>query len=196
MANNKELLTTLQQVLSGVHPSLVQKLNPGLSSGEIDAVAKSAQLSFTEEIYDLFTWKNGIQHEGISSTDQLLIFPNGIPYTLQEAANDYDILSVTKHFFETSYFPLFSGSEEAILLLDLDPGSVSYQMISLFSPPLLGDTTPVPIFDSFSRMLETVISCYKQKAFWIDQDCLQVDSDAHYTIASSFNPNSQYWQYM
>jgi len=196
MATNKELLNTLEQTLQTVHPGIVQKLNEGLSKTEIDKVAASAQVTFTDEVYDLFTWKNGIQHTDFRSTGQLLLFPKGSPFTLLEAAHDYDLLSITKHFFEPNYFPLFCGGDENILLIDLDEDSNTYKTISLYSPPLLGNTSPMTIYDSFSSMLETAIAGYAQKAFWIDQDSLQVNNDAYYDIASNLNPISQYWQFM
>lgn len=195
-ASNRDLLAVLEQTLNQYYPALAGKLNAGLSDSEIDKVASVYELNFTGEVYDLFSWKNGVQHEGADSTNQLLIFPNGIPFTLPEAAHNFDMLSVTKHFFEPNYFPLFSGGDNDLLLIDLDRDSSTYKMISLYSPSLLGNSDPVTIYDGFSSLLETVISCYRQKAFWIDQDCLQVDNDAYNSIAGNLNPNSQYWQFM
>ncbi|MBX2922182.1 MAG: hypothetical protein KF746_08320 [Chitinophagaceae bacterium] len=174
----------------------MQKLNAGLSVGEIDKIASDYQVSFTDEVYDLFTWKNGIQHDVASTDTQLLLFPNGIPFSLSEAADDFDLLSVTKHFFEPNYFPLFSGNNENILLIDLGQDSPTYKTISLYSPSLFGSSDPMTIYDSFLSMIETAIACYDQKAFWVDQDSLQVNQDVYYSIAGNLNPNSQYWQYM
>ena len=196
MANDKELLLVFEQALKQANPSLVQKLNTGLTVDEINKIASSCQLTFTGEIYDLFSWKNGIQHQSIGSVAQLLLFPNGIPFNLIEAVHDYDLLSVTKHFFEPNYFPLFYNENEDLLLIDLDEDSETYSMISLYSPTLLGNSEPMTIYDSLSDLLKTAISCYEQKVFWITQDGLQMDADAYYQTASTLNPNSQYWQFM
>jgi len=196
MPNNKALLTTLEQTLTKVYPSVVQKLNGGMTTGEIDKYASLAQLTFTDEIYDLFTWKNGIRQTAGGSPAQLLIFPNGIPYSLNEAVDDYDLQAVTKHLFQPNYFPLFSSGTDDILLIDLDADSDTYKMISLYSPPLLDGGDPMTIYDSFSSMLETVIACYDQKAFWVAEDRLAVDGSAYHAIASNFNRNSEFWQFM
>ena len=194
MAANSELLMALEQTLANIHPAIVAKLNPGLSVTEINKTAASAQLTFTEEVYDLFIWKNGIQHQGINSIAQLLLFPVGIPFTLAEAAHDYDLLSVTKQFFSPNYFPLFYGDNDDILLIDLDRDSDTYKKICLYSAALMGEGDPITMFDSFSSMLETALVCYDQKAFWINYDRLEVNNDAHYRIGSDLNPNSEYWQ--
>ncbi|MFT3750665.1 MAG: hypothetical protein QM768_20305 [Agriterribacter sp.] len=195
MANNN-LLQRFEQTLLQVHPAVVKRLNSGLPVDEIDKIALSYQLAFTEDVYHLFTWKNGIRHETANTTDELLLFPKGIPFSLLEAAHDYDLLSVTKHFFETSYFPLFSAGNEDILLINLDAYSPVYKMISLYSAALFGNETPVTVYDSFSSMLQTVIEGYGQKALWIEDDSLQVNDNAYHSIAAGLNPGSAFWNYM
>ena len=196
MANTQALLQGLEQTLAQLHPSILPKLNNGLSNSDIESVAASLQLTFTTAIYDLFSWKNGIQHKAGDSPGQLLLFSNGIPYTLAEAADQYKLLALSKHIIETNYFPLFSSGNNDILVTDLDQASDTYSMIGLYSPALLGNNNVMTIYDSFASMIQTAFACYLQKAYWIDQDSLVTDADSHYSIASGLNPNSAYWQFM
>ncbi len=196
MLTNQQLLQALEQTLLQVHPSLLQRLDSGLSTGEIDRIAASVQLNFTDDVYDLFSWKNGLRQEAAGPAAQFQLFFNGMPYTLSEAAGEYHLLSLTKHFFEPNYFPLFSGGNDDILLIDLDNDSETYAMISLYAPALLGNNNPVTIYDSFAQMIQTALACYQQNAYRVIQGSLDIDSDAQYNIASALNPNSGYWQFM
>lgn len=196
MTFNSALLKTLEQTLQQFHPALLQRMNSGMSKDEIDRLAAKYQVSLTDDMYDLFMWKDGMTREENMAIGPLLIFPNGAPLSLADAANSYDLLSLTKHLFETNYFPLFSGDNGNLLLIDLDADSPTFKSISLYSPGPMGSATPMTIYDNFPMMIETVIMCYQQKAFWVDQDVLQVNSDMHYSIAGNLNSNSSYWQYM
>ncbi len=196
MAGNTAPFKALEQTLQQFHPALLQKLNSGISEDEIKKLASDYQVSLTDDVYDLFTWKNGVTRQSGDVTDSLLMFPDGVPFSLADAAAAYELLSVTKHLFETNYFPLFSGNNGNLLLMDLDAYSPTFKAISLYSPTLLGSAAPMTIYDSLLSMMETAVACYQQGAFRIDQDALQVNSDTYYSIASSMNPDSQYWQFM
>lgn len=196
MVNNKELLLALEQTLTKYHPVLVNRLNNGISTADINQRISPYNIDFTQDVYDIFSWKNGIQQKGTESPDQLLLFPNGTPLSLDVALGNFENSAVKNSLYESNYFPLFTGDKENTLLIDLDENSPSYQMISLYSPSLMGQSEPMTIYDSLTTLLGTVITCYDQKAFWINQDKLEVDNDTHYTIASNLNVNSDYWKYM
>jgi len=196
MIDNITLLNTLEQLLQKYHPSLLRKMNKGLTDDDVEAFGPKCEITVTDELYDLFMWRNGITPATMDSIDQLIIFPTGRPISLAEAADNFDLLSVTKHLFESNYFPLFAGDNGNFLLIDLDSASPTFKTISLFAPQESGNAAPITIYDTFATLLETVIACYKQGAFRIKDGALEVDSDMHYRIAGNLNPNSQYWQYM
>lgn len=196
MTANTAILKTLEQTLQQFHPALLQKLNAGISDDEVERLTSKYEVTPVDELYDLFMWRNGAKRDNGSSIDSLLIFPNGAPFSLSDAGDTYDLLSITKHLFEPNYFPLFSGDDDNLLLIDLDSSSPTFKTISLYSPTLLGNSTPMTIYDSIPSMIETAVMGYHQNAFWVNDDVLQVNSDTHYRIASSINPNSQYWQFM
>jgi len=197
MAGNELLLTILEQKLARVHPLLLKNLNDGLTIKDIDKISVALGVTFTTDVYDMFSWKNGVRMDGSFPLTQKLIFPTGIPFSLSEAVDRYNLLALSKHFIEPNYFPLFSNGKDDVLLIDLDQDSDTYSMMSLYSPALLGNNgSPVTIYDSFSLMLQTILECYNKNAYWIDQDNLQVDNDLRYDIACQLNPGSQFWQYM
>jgi len=196
MTATAAILRTLEQALQQFHPALLQKLNAGISDDEVERLTSKYEVTPTDELYDLFMWKNGANRGNDSSTDDLLMFPDGAMFSLSDAGNTFDLLSITKDLFEPSYFPLFSGGNDNLLLIDLDSSSPTFKAISLYSPALLGNSTPMTIYDSLPSLIETAVIGYRQGAFSVDQDILQVDADKHYKIASSINPNSQYWQFM
>lgn len=186
----------LGEVIGQFHPALMQQLQPGLSPGDIDKLIASARVQLTAELYTLFSWKNGVVTFADIPLETFQIFPMGIPYSLANAVDTYRTDSLQQHQFETNYFPLFYSGYGDIFLYNLDESSPTYEMISLYSPELLGKNTLETIYDSLSSLLETVIACYEKKIFWIDQGVLKFDSDAHYKVASELNSNSYYWQYM
>ncbi|WP_448633976.1 hypothetical protein [Pedobacter panaciterrae] len=200
MTDTAALFQILELILKQVHSSLVKKFNHGLSIHEINEMMATQQLTFPQEVYDLFTWKNGFKPSEAHPIIPLHLFPNGIPFTLDEALHCYDLLSITKQCFKPNYFPLFAGcspaSNDHILLIDLDQNSDSYRMISLYSPSMFGAADPMTIYDSLSSLLETTISSYDRRAFWIADEALVIDSRMFHTIMSDLNPNSEYWQHM
>jgi len=194
MGKHKELLAALQKLLLKFHPSLAKQLKAGASIGEIDKVAATIKLTFTDGMYDLFTWKNGIKRTGTGVLSQSLLFPDGIPFSLSEAVHIYRLLIKTNNLFRPNFFPLFSGEYETILLIDLDEKSETHKMISLYSPPALDGANLMTIYDSLSSLLQTVIAAYNEEACRIDGDTLEVDIVAYTNIAGSHNPVSKYWR--
>lgn len=186
----------LGEVITQAHPALMQQLQPGLSANDIDKLLATVRVQLTAELYTLFSWKNGVKTVGDATPETLQIFPMGIPYSLANAVETYQSISLKQHLFETDYFPLFFSGHGDIFLYDTDESSPTYSMISLYSPELLGKHTSETIYDSLSSLLDTAITCYEKKIFRIDKGLLEFDSDGHYSVASELNPNSYYWQYM
>ena len=88
---------------------------------------------------------------------------------------------------------MFNGIYEDPVLINLNSKSKDFKAIYFYSPALLYPD-PTKIYDSIESWMETIIQCYKNQIYHIDDEgFLTVDSKAEDELSRKLNPNSEYW---
>ena len=193
MKHLNQLLPELEQQLIEVQLPILNKLQEGLTSKVASKLLKQVGIS-NDGLVTLYGWKNGIKDmsEGIN-IEYLEVFPEAIMLSLEDALNHYRI-SVNQKLFSEGLFPTFTNGGGDYYLLDCNKNSKTNEMILLFAPSLLLEEDPQSIYDSIESLVYTVICCYKQGGYKINNSgTLDVDYDIKYQLSAKLNPRSSYW---
>jgi len=157
----------------------------GLARDEIVALFERYGLSPSEELIDIYEWKNGVQYENVP-TGKLRFGVQGVFYPLKESLEIYEL---SKEEFPM-YFPLFSDDT---YLVNLDRNSEGFGIVYIYCPPLQ-ILTPKSCFDSITSMIDTQIACFAEGIYsYDDEDFFSEDIDRAFEISKKMNPLCEYW---
>jgi hypothetical protein len=157
-------------------PELSERYNPGLSRQQIDSIVKDLPFKLSEEIYELYQWRNGEASSYYYNRDIIgdFLFPDhyipgnlSIPFwSLETAVANYHDLwkmeeSVRKNpphdnckIWDRQWFPIASMENKTLLIAvgDLDPSPI-YQIDFIFSD------TPLRAYKSLTSMISMIAEC-------------------------------------
>jgi hypothetical protein len=165
-------------------PELSDRYNPGLSRKQIDEIVKVLPFKLSEEIYELYQWRNGeansVFHNGDTIAD--FLFPDhhlpgnlSLPFwSLQEAVSNYHDLWTIAESHEQSenfklldrkWFPIASMENKTMLIAigDMDTSPI-YQIDFGFA------NTPLRIYISLTSMISTIAECCESELYKIIPD--------------------------
>jgi hypothetical protein len=195
MALIQRKLHDFENHLKAINHFQLVELNNGLNEFDIKQLLTSVSLPINEEIIYLYSWRNGVSFDN-KEISHLELFPEGIFLSLEDAIKTYRISVFQESLWEDLLFPLFTNGAGDYYLFDMNVESETKGMILLYAPSLLLAENPQTIFDSLESFINTVLECYKQKAFKIiDNDgYIDIDYELREQIAKDNNPNSVFWK--
>ena len=172
-------------------PELSDLYNPGLSREQIDTLVKGLPFKLSEEVCELYQWRNGeansVYHNGDTIAD--FLFPDhhlpgnlSLPFwSLQEAVANYQALWKMEEsgredksredfpadfkLWDRKWFPIASMENKTILIAigDLDPSPI-YQIEFVFSG------TPLRTYKSLTSMISTIAEYCEAELYKIIPD--------------------------
>ena len=194
-----KLLDQLLEVLTNLNSPLVPFLQLGVSIEYIKEETSTIPLNIPEELFIFYGWKNGITNKNIEdyplSTFELFTLAN--PISIEDSIEIHKFHAIDKNYWENKYFPLFESGLGDYFLQDIDSKSETSGMIMFFSPISPYFQGVITIADSFVSLIETILSCYKEKIYNFQIDAegkkyLTTKSHPEFTLWEKHNPKSQY----
>ena len=191
----EQLLLELGRSISPV----LSYLQPGISKSEVDGKLRLAKIgvSFPDEVYSLYGWKNGINDDTDTRTlGEQWLFKLGIFCSLDLAISNYLEWTTGPSYISKTLFPLFESGGGDYYFVETNKHSASYGMILYYSPSNPDLPGPTSIFDSLDSCLRSIVECYRQKAYYYNPDSpdLEIEWDLEKTIWKKLNPNSEYYK--
>jgi len=192
----EELLLELERAKSPV----LSYLQPGISKKDVDNILEMTDIdiSFPQEVYALYGWKNGISDEDADtrSIGELSLFTLGIFVSLNLAVEDYLGRAIHKSYWAKGLFPLFGSGGGDYYLIDTNKRSAHRGMILYYSPSNPYFRGTVSIFDSLDSCLSSILECYRTKAYYFEPDSpyLEIEANSEMAIRKKYNPRSEYYK--
>lgn len=152
-----------------------------------------------QDLMDLYSWKTGVDGERmLASFDfeyKLFSFGNFIAY--KDTYNLYSLDEVTNRTFTKKYLPIvYENIIEDPVLINLSKRSKDFGKIYYYSPNVTLSADPVIIYDSLEHCIETILECYRQEAYSVDEKGLLIEnSEKEQEISKRINRNSEFWNY-
>lgn len=185
----KETLIKFENELRSIGAPVLKYFNDGISREKIIGYFSEVHLNPTEEVIELFQWRNGTEYEDIPS-GKINFVVNGCFMPLDDLKHAY-LFDMIDRLYPKVFFPICTNDD---FLINLDKSSKDYKKIFIYSPSLIINR-PMTCFDSLPKMIETFTECFKQKAIWYnEEEYLRRDYDKYFSIIHEMNPNSKYWE--
>lgn len=180
-------LRNLEEELRRIDAPVQKYFNAGLSEAEIRNLFRQIGLTPSEELIQIYTWRNGLRYKELPS-GKLSFGLNGVFFPLQDSIDMYRSF-VADQF--PLFFPLFWDDT---FLINLNVGSKDYQMIFIYSPSLL-ITEPQSCYDSLETMIHTLVTCFQKGIFSYDAEgFFKEQHRLTAAVSRSINPLSIYWK--
>ncbi|MEH2263124.1 SMI1/KNR4 family protein [Nostoc sp.] len=160
--------------------------NQGLTRQQVDEIVKVMPFKLSDEIYELYQWRNGIADLGFKNYSPLVefLFPDQLfsnsPtsfYTLQDSISNYhdlwqieESIMINKPYdsykgWDQKWFPIASFENKRILYVvgDLDPSPI-YLVDYIFLD------NPLRVYKSLISMISVIAECCELGLYQIIQD--------------------------
>jgi len=190
-----DLLEELEAILRKANAQLLDQMNPRLDDEKISSYEKQVQVEFSEDVRQLYRWKNGTRLSEGRTIAQQNLFGFGIFYPLQDVIGGYKAFypedQLKKHML-----PIFGSGGGDYLFVNVNKSGGTSGMVFLYSPALLYTEVPSAYCDSLSSMISCIITCYKNGIYKFDikQNELVIDYESEDKVFSQLNPRSSFWK--
>lgn len=193
MMDTTPLIDSLDHILEWHRQNetpVARLIQPGLSEDEILSKLKALPFKLTREFVELYKWRNGVSAGAQGDGASFFEYHHFLP--LDEALDGFQIsYPIMKEFYElTDWIQVFQ-----------DPAGDGYGLsggaqTAEQAPVVLlfeGEGVQV-VFESLTKMMETVLASLKEGAMtWQDGE-LETDFFAWGEIAHRLNPGIKYWR--
>ena len=183
-----QLLNEIEKCLQQLDHPCVDHLNSGISSQQIQELFEEIPLKPTQDLHDLYSWRNGSKDcEGITLGD-LALFPGFYLMSLEESIQTYLELRA-REAWDKSWFPIFASGGGDFYAMILAPEAQG-QILGFY----VYEEEPQVEYQSLESMLQTFKECYKQGIIvQNEQGYLDMDYRKHAEIAHEINPDVKIW---
>ena len=188
MGNISQLLNEIEKSLQQLDYPCVDHLNSGLSSQKTQELFEEIPLQPTQDLYALYTWRNGSKDSEGITLGELAFFPGFYLMSLEESIQTYQKLRKTSTWNQ-SWFPIFASGGGDFYAMNLAPESQG-QIHGVY----VYEEEPQVEYRSLKSMLTTFKVCYEQGViFRNEQGYLDMDYRKHAEIAHEINPDVKMW---
>lgn len=200
----------MKELINELETALIQSGNPILNNMDIEASHKTeqeiinsfkdAKLECCPELLELYMWKSGCNEKNLfdfedyDKTQRLCKFGNIAAYPISTMMYKEYQQCEQYLFTDDCLSPfIFNSIYEDPVLINLNSKSKDFKAIYFYSPARLFPD-PTKIYDSIESWMETIIQCYKNHIYHIDEEgFLIINTKAEAELSRKLNPNSEYW---
>jgi hypothetical protein len=187
------LTDSLEQILEWHRQKqtpVARLMQPGLSEEQILNQLAAVPFKLSREFVELYKWRNGAASGAAGEDTSFFEYHQFLP--LEEALSNFQVsYPIMKEFYElTDWVQVFS-----------DPAGDGY---GLSGGPQMAEEAPVVflfegegvkvVFDSLTKMLQTVATSFEEGAMTWEEDALETDFFAWGEVAHRLNPDIKYWR--
>jgi len=200
-----DLIKKLERQLIQAHNPILNEMDWDFNwkdKQSIESAFRLLELECCPELLDLYLWKTGCAHEllldlseGEENQIKLSSMGNYAAYSLSRDIMTQNKIMQASYADDDRMYPfIFDGVYEDPILIDLDSSRETYKALFYYSPQVLLSDAPIMIYDSIESWLKTIIQCYKQNIYSVDEKGIfQSKTNLEVQLSRSMNPKSDYW---
>lgn len=169
-------------------------LQPGLSRSLINSRTKSLPIHLPEEIYELYSWRNGSLTQNVAAGDIGLIMDYWL-MSLEDAIKTYERFAQNQLWYgdklRPDWFPVFTNLSGDYYLVECSGASNQAHAIREHQTDELN--SPI-IYVSLTAMIQTINECFATGVYIVEDDgWIEIDEASQKMVARKYNPNVAYW---
>lgn len=200
-----DLIKELERQLIQAHNPILNEMDWDFNWKDKQSIESAFRLLALEccpELLDLYLWKTGCAHEllldlseGEENQIKLSSMGNYAAYSLSRDIMTQNKIMQASYADDDCMYPfIFDGVYEDPILIDLDSSRETYKALFYYSPQVLLSDAPIMIYDSIESWLKTIIQCYEQNIYSVDEKGIfQSKTNLEVQLSRSMNPKSDYW---
>ena len=200
-----DLIKKLERQLIQTHNPILNEMDWDFNwkdKQSIESAFRLLELECCPELLDLYLWKTGCAHEllldlseGEENQIKLSSMGNYAAYSLSRDIMTQNKIMQASYADDDRMYPfIFNGVYEDPILIDLDSSRETYKALFYYSPQVLLSDAPIMIYDSIESWLKTIIQCYEQNIYSVDEKGIfQSKTNLEVQLSRSMNPKSDYW---
>ena len=200
-----DLIKKLERQLIQAHNPILNEMDWDFNwkdKQSIESAFRLLELECCPELLDLYLWKTGCAHEllldlseGEENQIKLSSMGNYAAYSLSRDIMTQNKIMQASYADDDRMYPfIFDGVYEDPILIDLDSSRETYKALFYYSPQVLLSDAPIMIYDSIESWIKTIIQCYKQNIYSVDEKGIfQSKTNLEVQLSRSMNPKSDYW---
>lgn len=188
------LLIKLESFLNDTNAPILRRLNPGIPQKTTESIF--GELDIIEEIYQLYSWRNGTQIDKEAKIGEYWIFKMGMFMSAERAIECYRKKAGQDQFWDINKFPLFESRGGEYYLVDCNRNNETFGMVFFHSIGAVDFDTIITKYDSLETLFETILECFMQKVYYYDHasNTLEFNPKLEREIIKKNNPKSEYWK--
>lgn len=197
----KELLLELEKCLIKTKNPITQYMDSiatGFDEIKFINILQKLKLDPTQDLLDLYSWKTGVDPKLLFTSFDFAykLFSFGSPIAYIETPNLYLLDRNTDRYFANKYLPIiYNNILEDPVLINLSKKSKDFGAVYYYCPSVTLSSSPVIIYDSLSSCIETIIECYQEGAYMINDKGLFENNDKEQEISIRMNKKADYWHW-
>lgn len=200
-----DLIKKLERQLIQTHNPILNEMDWDFNwkdKQSIESAFRLLELECCPELLDLYLWKTGCAHEllldlseGEENQIKLSSMGNYAAYSLSRDIMTQNKIMQASYADDDRMYPfIFDGVYEDPILIDLDSSRETYKALFYYSPQVLLSDAPIMIYDSIESWLKTIIQCYEQNIYSVDEKGIfQSKTNLEVQLSRNMNPKSDYW---
>lgn len=200
-----DLIKKLERQLIQAHNPILNEMDWDFNwkdKQSIEGAFRLLELECCPELLDLYLWKTGCAHEllldlseGEENQIKLSSMGNYAAYSLSRDIMTQNKIMQASYADDDRMHPfIFDGVYEDPILIDLDSSRETYKALFYYSPQVLLSDAPIMIYDSIESWIKTIIQCYEQNIYSVDEKGIfQSKTNLEVQLSRSMNPKSDYW---
>ena len=200
-----DLIKKLERQLIQAHNPILNEMDWDFNWKDKQSIESAFRLLALEccpELLDLYLWKTGCAHEllldlseGEENQIKLSSMGNYAAYSLSRDIMTQNKIMQASYADDDCMYPfIFDGVYEDPILIDLDSSRETYKALFYYSPQVLLSDAPIMIYDSIESWLKTIIQCYEQNIYSVDEKGIfQSKTNLEVQLSRNMNPKSDYW---
>ena len=175
-----ELTNALNRILNWFEnnkPSTIESLQPGLTIEEIEEKAKDLPFRLTQEVYELYQWRNGMIDDGscFFSAFRFIPLEEAIKYS-KSVVEDIEI------FFPFGWLPIFEFEGDYSAVICAEEKTESSLILDIYEDTNIAH-------QSLTNMMCCIAECYETGAFYIDESGNLEENEVAKDIYRKYEPD-------
>jgi hypothetical protein len=185
-------LLEFESFLSESNAPILKMLNPGIKFESARQVLGDLQVP--PDVFQLYSWKNGILRDNNLTLGEQWLFPMGMFLPVELAVERYTKIAARR--WGADKFPLFASWGGEFFLVECHGQQQKSETVYYYNPGAVDSDIIVSAYDSLLTMFQTILECYRRKVYYYDNVTGQIEFDLSLAkeIAIPLNSNSEYWR--
>ena len=188
-----EDLDALDRILQNINHPFLRNSEQPMSKEDLLDILISTHLYPRSDLITFYSWKGGINGASIFNNNYIELCSYGCYIDMRSAVSLYLLDQATQKDLN-QVLPIIQSNSGDFIGIALNENSCNSGKLLVSSPSITLSDKLITIYDSLHSFVKTILNCYEQKAYVLNESVLVVDYEKEAEISGILNPSSDFWK--